>query len=137
MASSRESIKCDSHNASTIENKPENLLCDNPCSLDEFEIKPLSLQDLKDRFSVTEKRVMQVLTRADEFHKYIEDLTWETQMKERHKGVASGVTSTHLGTIKEAFERMKSDYLQLLMDRDLAIKFAEDKKVRLMTSVTS
>jgi hypothetical protein len=47
-------------------------------------------------------------------------------LTERQKGVASGVTSTQLHIIKEALENMKSYYLQLFMDRDLALKFIED-----------
>ena len=39
-----------------------------------------------------------------------------------------GVTSTQLYTIKEYMEKMKSYYLQLFMDRDLSLKFVEDKK---------
>jgi hypothetical protein len=49
-------------------------------------------------------------------------------MEERQKGVAGGVTSAQLHIIKEALEQMKSDYLQLFMDRDLALKFIEDKE---------
>jgi len=39
----------------------------------------------------------------------------------------SGVTSAHLHIIIEALEQLKSDYLQLFMDRDLDLKFVEDK----------
>jgi hypothetical protein len=42
--------------------------------------------------------------------------------------VAGGVTSAHLRIGKEALEQLKSDYLQLFMDRDLALKFVEDKE---------
>jgi hypothetical protein len=42
--------------------------------------------------------------------------------------VAGGVTSAHLRIDKEALEQLKSDYLQLFMDRDLALKFIEDKE---------
>jgi hypothetical protein len=49
-------------------------------------------------------------------------------MEERQKGVAGGVTSAQLHIIKEALEKMKSDYLQLFMDRDLSLKFVEDKE---------
>jgi hypothetical protein len=41
--------------------------------------------------------------------------------------VAGGVTSSHLRSGKEALEQLKSDYLQLFKDRDLALKFVEDK----------
>jgi hypothetical protein len=44
------------------------------------------------------------------------------------KGLADGVTSAQLCIIKEALEQMKSNYLQLFMDRDLALKFIEDKE---------
>jgi hypothetical protein len=47
------------------------------------------------------------------------------QIEERHRG---GVTSSHLRIDKEALEQLKSDYLQLFMDRDFALKFVEDKE---------
>lgn len=62
---------------------------------------------MKDRLLVTEEKIVEVLTRADDNHKYIKDLIWKTQTEERQKGVASGVTSTQLRSIKEAFEKMK------------------------------
>jgi hypothetical protein len=37
--------------------------------------------------------------------------------------VAGGVNSVHLRIDKEALEQLKSDYLQLFMDRDLSLKF--------------
>jgi hypothetical protein len=49
------------------------------------------------------------------------------QIEERHSGVAGGVTSAHLCIGKEALEQLKSDYLQLFMNRDLALKFIEDR----------
>jgi hypothetical protein len=49
-------------------------------------------------------------------------------MEERLSGVASGVTSAQLRLINDALEQLKSDYLQLFMDRDLVLKFAEDKE---------
>jgi hypothetical protein len=98
-------------------------LCDNPCHVDE-----ITLCDLEDQLLVTEEQIVQVLTREDGAHRFIEDLMWKTQMEERQKGVAGGVTSTQLHIIKEALEQMKSDYLQLFMDRDLALKFVEDKE---------
>jgi hypothetical protein len=49
-------------------------------------------------------------------------------MEERQKGVVGGVTSAQLRIIKEALEKMKSNYLELFMDRDLALKFVEDKE---------
>jgi hypothetical protein len=42
--------------------------------------------------------------------------------------VEGGVTSSHLHIDKEALELLKSDYLQLFMNRDLALKFVEDKE---------
>jgi hypothetical protein len=50
--------------------------------------------------------------------------SWRRDKRE----LQSGVTSTQLCIIKEALEQMKSDYLQLFMDRDLALKFVEDKE---------
>jgi hypothetical protein len=85
-------------------------------------------QGLEDQLLVKEEQIVQVLIRADNTHKYIEDLMWKAQMDERQKGVADGITSAQLRIIKEALERMKSDYLQLFIDRDLALKFDEDKE---------
>jgi hypothetical protein len=42
--------------------------------------------------------------------------------------VAGGVNSAQLRIGKEALEQLKSDYLQLFMDRDLALMFVEDKE---------
>jgi hypothetical protein len=77
---------------------------------------------------VTEEQIVQVLIRVDGAHKFIEDIIGKTQMEERQTGVAGGVTSAQLCIIKEALEKMKSYYLQLFMDKDLSIKFAEDKE---------
>jgi hypothetical protein len=49
-------------------------------------------------------------------------------MEERQKGFADGIISAQLCIIKEALEQMKSDYLQLFMDKDLSLKFVEDKE---------
>jgi hypothetical protein len=49
-------------------------------------------------------------------------------LEERQSGLAYVFTSAQLCIIKEALERMKFDYLYLFMDRDLAIKFTEDKE---------
>jgi hypothetical protein len=95
---------------------------------DEREQRSLALEDLEDRLLVTEEQIVQVLTRADGVHRFIEDLMWKTQMEERQRGVVDGVTSNQLCIIKEALEQMKSDYLQLFMDRDLSLKFIEDKE---------
>jgi hypothetical protein len=85
-------------------------------------------QGLEDQLLVKEEQIVQVLTRADGTHKFIEDLMWKAQMEERQKGVADGITSAQLCIIKKALEQMKYDYLQLFMDRDLALKFIEDKE---------
>jgi hypothetical protein len=42
--------------------------------------------------------------------------------------VAGGFTSAHFHIDKEALEKMKLDYLQLFMDKDLSLKFVEDKE---------
>jgi hypothetical protein len=112
-----------SPHCTTSSNESIDPLCDIPCHVDE-----ITLHDLENRLLVTEEQIVQVLTRADGAHKFIEDLMWKTQMEERKKGIADGVTSTQLCIIKEALEQMKSDYLQLFMDRDLALKFIEDKE---------
>ena len=48
-------------------------------------------------------------------------------IEERHGNVC-GVTSPLLHTIFETLKMIKYEYLQLLMDRDLAIKFGKDKE---------
>jgi hypothetical protein len=85
-------------------------------------------QGLEDQLLVKEEQIVQVLTRAVGAHKFIKDLMWKAQMEERQKGVVDEITSAQLRIMKEALEQMKSDYLQLFMDRDLAIKFTEDKE---------
>jgi hypothetical protein len=137
MVSSSESIVVDGDSILIDESKSENLLCDNPYHLDEIEQSPLALCDLEDQLLVTKEKIVQVLTREDGAHRFIEALIWKTQMEERQKGVASGVTSAQLHIIKEALEQMKSDYLQLFMDRDLALKFVEDKEREVRSFVTS
>jgi len=87
---------------------------DNPLHVDE-----ITSHGLEDRLSVAEEKIVQVCMREDGAHKFIEDLMWKTQLEERQKGVTGGVTSTQLHIIKKALEQMKSDYLQLFMDRDL------------------
>ena len=54
---------------------------------------------------------------------------WRTWLVERHKGFIEGVNSSQLLIIKEVLEMMKSNYLQLFMDRDLAINFVEDMAI--------
>jgi hypothetical protein len=77
---------------------------------------------------VTEDHITQVLTIADGAHRFIEELMWRSQMEERHNGVASGVTSAQLRIIKEALQQLKSDYMQLFMERDLALRVSKDKE---------
>ena len=69
-----------------------------------------------------------MLTRADGAHRFIEELMWRSQIEERHNGVASGFTSAQLRIIKEALQQLKSDYMQLFMERDLALRFSKDKE---------
>ena len=107
MTPAIEIIKCDGDIAPMVENESGNLMYDSPYPLSEFELKSLALQDLNDRLLVTKERVVKVLTRTDDFHNFIEDLMWKTQIDERQKGNANGVTSSQLHTIKETFERMK------------------------------
>jgi hypothetical protein len=76
---------------------------------------------------VTEDQVTRVLTRTDGAHRSIEELVWRAQMEERHNGMVGGVTGAQLRIIMEALEQLKSDYLQLFMDKDFGVKFAEDK----------
>jgi hypothetical protein len=99
-----------------------------PCHLDEIEQSPLALHGLEDQLLVTEEKIVQVLTRENGAHRFIEALIWKTQMEERQKGVASGVTSAQFHIVKEALEQIKSYYLHLFMDRDLSLKFIEDNE---------
>jgi hypothetical protein len=68
----------------------------------EIEQRPLALQYLEDQLLVKEEHIVQVLMRTDGAHKFIEDLMWKTQMKERQKGIEDGVTSAQLCIIKRA-----------------------------------
>jgi hypothetical protein len=95
--------------------------------LDAVGQRPLALRDLEDCLLVTEDRITQVLTRIDGARRFLKDIMQRAQIEERHSGVAGGVTSAQLRIDKEALEQLKSDYLQLFMDRDLALKFIEDK----------
>jgi hypothetical protein len=52
---------------------------------DEIKQRPLALQDLEDRLLVKEEQIVQVLTREDGAHKFIEDLMWKTQLEERQR----------------------------------------------------
>ena len=77
---------------------------------------------------VTEDHITWVLNRADGAHRFIEEIMWRSQMEESHNGVASGVTSAQLCIIKEALQQLKSDYVQLFMERDLALRFSKEKE---------
>lgn len=112
--------------AATEVSKSENLIRDSSSLLDQLDQQPLDVQDLKEHLMVSEDEVVQVLTREDNTHKFIEDLLWKIQIEEREKRMATGINNTHLHTIREALGKMKSDYLKLLKDRDFAIKFAEN-----------
>jgi hypothetical protein len=103
------------------------LTYDSPDHLDVVGQRLLALRNLEDRLLVTEDQITQVLTRTDGARRFIEDIIQRAQIKERHSGVAGGVTSTHLCINKEALEQLKSHCLQLFMDRDLALKFVEGK----------
>jgi hypothetical protein len=113
-----------SPSASGDDDEESTLTDDGPDHMDGY--RPLALRDLEDRLLVTEDQITQVLTRTDGARRFIEDLMWRAQIEERHCGVAGRVTSAQLHR-KEALEQLKLDYLQLFMDRDLALKFVEDK----------
>jgi hypothetical protein len=53
---------------------------------------------------VTEEKIVQVLTRADSVHKFIEDIIWKNQREERQTRFVGGVTSAQLHIIKEGLE---------------------------------
>jgi hypothetical protein len=76
---------------------------------------------------VTKDRITQALTETDEARRFIKYIMKRAQIEERHSGVAGGVTSAQVRIDKEALEQLKSDYLQLFIDRDLALKIIEDK----------
>lgn len=63
----------------------------------------------------------------DDSSKLVEDLMRKVVIEER-QGNVCGVTSPLLHTIFETLKMIKYEYLQLLMDRDLAIKFGRDKE---------
>jgi hypothetical protein len=107
------------------EDSTPNISCD---SDDEEEYMLVSRQVLEDQLLVKEEHIVQVLTREDGTHNFIEKNMWKDQIEERQKGVVHGITSAQLHIVKEALKKMKFDYLQLFMDRDLALKFVEDKE---------
>jgi hypothetical protein len=104
---------------------------------DEIEQIPLALQDLENRLLVTEEQIVQVLTREDGAHKFIEDLMWRTQLEERQRGVADGVTSTQLCIIKEAQEQMKLITCSCSWIGTLLLSSLKTRKGRLRSFVTS
>jgi hypothetical protein len=73
---------------------------------------------------VKEDQLVKVVTRADTTHINIEYFIGKTQMKERKKGFVGGFTSE----VKEALKKMEFHYLQVFIDRDLFLKYAEDKE---------
>ena len=77
---------------------------------------------------VIEDHITWVLNRADGAHRFIEEIMWRSQMEERYNGLESGVTSAKLRIIKEALQQLKSDYLQLFMEMELALRFSKDKE---------
>ena len=89
--------------------------------------KPLSILDLLDTLLVKEDKIVQVLTRLDDSSNLIEDLLQKIVIEEKHGNVSS-ITSSPLHTIFESLKMIKFEYLLLLMDRDLAIKFGRDKE---------
>ena len=123
MISSSEPMGFDEGTFITMDNKTKNQWWDIPCHYDEYEERPSTVQDLKDQLLVLEEKIVWVLTRADDTQRYIEDLIGHDQIEEIQKRVASGVTSVKFHIIKEALDKMKSDYLQLFIDRDLYLKF--------------
>ena len=48
-------------------------------------------------------------------------------MEEGERETIEGVTSVQLCVIKESLENMKSTFLQLFMDWDLVLNYAEEK----------
>jgi len=75
--------------------------------------------------NVPKDKVVQTLTHSDSTHKFIEYLLWSAQLEERQKGLTVGDAIPNLQTIKLALEVMKSNYIHLISNRDLAIKFVE------------
>lgn len=71
MASYRETFECNGNKVPTIENTSKNLVCDNPCTLDEFEQRALTLKYFKDKLLVIEENIMEIITKEDDSHEYI------------------------------------------------------------------
>jgi hypothetical protein len=116
-------IPHESHHCTVSSSEPFSPLCDSPCHVDE-----ITLHELENQLSVTEDKIVHLLTRIDGAHKFVQDLMWKTELEEIQRTVAGGVTSTQLCITKESLEQVKSDYLELLMDRDLALNFAKEKE---------
>ena len=83
------------------------------------------LSGLGDQLLVTEERLLQALSLNNNSHKLIENI-----IEKGHKGFVERVPSFKLCIIKRELENMKVYYLQLFMDRDLALKFAEDRATK-------
>ena len=81
-------------------------LCDNIHS-----VERMTFHDLESQLLVINENMLQVLTRTDGAHKFIEFLMWRTHLEERHKGFVEWVTSYQMCILKEELERMKLDYL--------------------------
>jgi hypothetical protein len=73
MVSYSESVGVDGDGIISYQSKSENLVCDNTHHVDEIEKIPLTLSDLEDRLLVTEERIVQVLTRVNGSHKFMEE----------------------------------------------------------------
>jgi hypothetical protein len=122
----------DSSHYTSSSNESIDPLCDIPHHVDE-----ITLHELENRLLVTEEKIVQVLTRVDGAHKFIEDLMWKTQMEERQKGIADGVTSTQLCIIKEALEQMKSIICSCSWIGTLLLSSLKTRKGRLRSFVTN
>lgn len=81
-------------------------------------------QGWKDQLKVTGDKADQALARFTCTHKFVEYLLWSRKFEERRYGISTGTSIQSLWTIRHALEEIKTDYLQLLSDRDLAIGFA-------------
>jgi hypothetical protein len=74
MVSSSEPIGFHEGSVLTVDNKTKIQWWDNPCHYDEYEERPSTVQGLKDQLLVSEEIIVQVLTRANDTQRYIEDL---------------------------------------------------------------
>jgi len=55
-----------------------------------LKIKPLALRELEDRLLVKEEQFVQVLTKEDGGHNFIEYIMWKYQMEEIQKELQMG-----------------------------------------------